>query len=78
MRWIAFEKLCEPDTQYLCLFCMMASQNNEIYKLANIIKDLQTAIRCITSLQSSVTTNTPISDQTANIIADTPMKLTEA
>ena len=63
----------------------MASQSNEIYKLANIIKDLQTAIissaetaGCITSLQSSVTTNTPISDQTANIIADTPMKLTEA
>jgi len=31
----AFEKLGEPDTQYLCMYCMMASQNNEISKLTN-------------------------------------------
>jgi len=57
MRWIAFEKLGEPDTQYLCLFCMMASQSNEIYISWPIL--YQTAIissaettGCITSLQS--------------------------
>ena len=75
----AIEKLGEPNTQYLCMYCMMASRNNEISKLTNIIKDLQTAIVSLTetvaSLQSSVKAHTPASSQEANIATDTQAKL---
>jgi len=53
----AFDKLGESDVQYLCSQCMLASQNREICKLANIIKDLNASIisltETITLLQSS-------------------------
>jgi len=54
----------------------MASQNNEISKLTNIIKDLQTVIISLTetiaSLQSFVIAHTPASAQEAN--TDTQVK----
>lgn len=78
----AFDKLGEPDTQYLCSYCMLVSQNNEISKLAGIIKDLNSSIvsltETITLLQSSVTKKstsddqqTSTFDQTANTTTDT-------
>ena len=76
----AFEKLGEPNTQYLCSYCMMVSQNNEISKLANIIKDLNSAIisltETITSLKSSVTKYTPTSVQEADATTNIPVKRT--
>ena len=70
----AFNKLGEPDTQYSCSHCMLVSQNKEISKLANIIKDLNSSIvsltETITSLQFSVTKQSSTSDQTANATTD--------
>ena len=54
----AFDKLGEPDAQYLCSYCMNVSQSMEVSKLADTIKNLNTAITSLTetiiSLQSSV------------------------
>ena len=77
-----FDKVGEPDTQCLCSYCMLVSQNNEISKLAGIIKDLNSSIasltKTITLLQSSITKKptsdnqqTLTFDQTANTTTDT-------
>ena len=59
---------------------MMVSQNNEISKLANTIKDLNSAIisltETITSLKSSVTKYTPTSAQEADATTNIPVKRT--
>ena len=59
---------------------MMVSQNNEISKLANIIKDLNCAIisltETITSLKSSVTKYNPTSVQEADATTNIPVKRT--
>ena len=70
----AFDKLGEPDTEYLCSYCMLVSQSREISKLSNIIKDLNTAVHSLTEtitlLQSSVTKQSPTSDQAVIASAD--------
>ena len=66
----AFEKLGEPDTQYLCSHCMLISQSKEINKLANIIKHLNANVisltETITSLQSYVTSHPTAPEQSGN------------
>jgi len=44
MTHSAFNKLGESDTPYLCLQCILANQNREISKLANIIRGLNVSI----------------------------------
>lgn len=70
----AFDKLGEPDTEYLCSHCMFVSQSKEISKLSNIIKNLDTAVQSLTEtitlLQSSVTKQSPTSDQAVSASAD--------
>ena len=70
----AFDKLGEPDTEYLCSYCMLVIQNREISKLANTIKDLNSVIvsltDTITLLQSSVTKQPSTPDQVSNATAD--------
>ena len=69
-----FNKLGEPDTEYVCSYCMLVSQNREISKLANTIKDLNSVIvslvETITLLQSSVTKQSSTPDQESNATAD--------
>ena len=56
----------------------MVSQNNEISKLANIIKDLNNAIisltETITSLKSSVTMHTPTSVPETDASTNIPVR----
>ena len=52
----AFERLGELDTPFLCSYCMLVSQNEEISRLANIIEGLNSSIITLTeTIQSHVT-----------------------
>ena len=80
----AFDKLGETDAKYLCSQCMLASQNREISKLTDTIKNLNASIalltKTITSLQSSVmpakqfsaSDQTPRDEQPSNITRHKP------
>jgi len=71
---VAFDKLGEQDTEYICSYCMLESQGKEISKLLNVIQDLNTAIVSLTEtiqlLQSSVSKQSPTPDQPSNTTAD--------
>jgi len=79
----AFDKLGEPDTQYLCSYRMNVSQSMKVSKLADTIKNLNTAITFLTetiiSLQSSVTKQshpTTIQEELEIASNATPLKKT--
>jgi len=71
---LAFDKLGEQDTEYMCSYCMLESQGKEISKLSNVIQDLNTAIVSLTKtiqlLQSSVSKQSTTTDQPSNTTAD--------
>ena len=72
----AFDRLGDSDAVYLCSYCMLVSQSNEISKLSNIITELNSAITSLTgtikSLQSSVTNQPSMTTDTNNISQSEP------
>jgi len=70
MTCSAFDKLDESDTQYLCLQCMVASQNREISKLTNIIRDQNASIVSLTETINSLQSSTKSVKQSSAIEQD--------
>jgi len=63
MTHSAFDKLGESDIQYLCLQCMLASQNREISELSNIIRGLNASIVSLTEIINSLQSSTKYVNQ---------------
>ena len=71
-----FDRLGDSDAVYLCSYCMLGSQRNELFKLSNIIIVLNSAITSLTgtikSLQSAVTNQPSMTTDTNNISQSEP------